>query len=102
MVQMKEQIIEAAQSQLQRGGYDTLNFGDIAKELGITRANIHYHFNDKKSLAMAATERYVEQTEQLTNSLTEQYQDDIIAFADALETMMRGHYAKEGAVEMSI
>ncbi len=42
-----------------RGGYSKLNFATIAKELNTTRANLHYHFKNKETLAIEVTRRYV-------------------------------------------
>jgi len=43
-----------------RGGYDGFSFGDIAAELGITRANIHYHFGSKRQLMARLIDGFVD------------------------------------------
>ncbi|MEO8882488.1 MAG: TetR/AcrR family transcriptional regulator [Devosia sp.] len=43
-------------------GYRGMNFGEIAAQLGITRANIHYHFGSKAALIDDVLADYVEAT----------------------------------------
>ena len=62
---LREDILEKAICQLRRGGYSQLNFASLSKELGTTRANIHYHFSNKENLAKEALETYREM-DQLT------------------------------------
>src|SRR5579875_4107366 len=42
-----------------RRGYEGFSFRDIAEALGITRANIHYHFGSKSSLMTALIDDFV-------------------------------------------
>jgi AcrR family transcriptional regulator len=55
---MKDAILKLAEAQLMTGGYGKLNFGQIATALDTTRANLHYHFKNKESLAIAVTEDF--------------------------------------------
>jgi TetR/AcrR family transcriptional repressor of nem operon len=43
---------------LQVRGYNGFSYGDIAAELGITRAALHYHFAGKAELGQSLIERY--------------------------------------------
>jgi TetR/AcrR family transcriptional repressor of nem operon len=43
---------------LQVRGYNGFSYGDVAGELGITRAALHYHFKGKAELGQALIERY--------------------------------------------
>jgi AcrR family transcriptional regulator len=56
---MKERIKAVAKDLLTRNGYRGTSFADIAKPLGITNANIHYHFGTKQRLVEAAVKDYV-------------------------------------------
>lgn len=56
---MKERIKRVATDLLIRKGYRGASFADIAKPLGITTANIHYHFGNKQRLVEAAVKDYV-------------------------------------------
>jgi TetR/AcrR family transcriptional repressor of nem operon len=51
-------ILDAAERMLQVRGYNGFSYGDVAQELGITRAALHYHFKGKAELGEALVERY--------------------------------------------
>ena len=51
-------ILDAAERLLQTRGYNGFTYGDVATELGITRAALHYHFPGKAELGQALIERY--------------------------------------------
>lgn len=56
----KEQILEIATKLIQEKGDLGWSYADIADEVGIKKASIHYHFPSKENLIEAATEKYVE------------------------------------------
>jgi TetR/AcrR family transcriptional regulator, transcriptional repressor for nem operon len=51
-------ILDVAERLLQVRGYNGFSYGDVATELGITRAALHYHFRGKAELGLALIERY--------------------------------------------
>jgi TetR/AcrR family transcriptional regulator, transcriptional repressor for nem operon len=51
-------ILDVAERLLQVRGYNNFSYGDIAGELRITRAALHYHFPGKAELGQALIERY--------------------------------------------
>jgi TetR/AcrR family transcriptional repressor of nem operon len=51
-------ILDVAEQLVQVRGYNGFSYGDIATELGITRAALHYHFAGKAELGQALIERY--------------------------------------------
>ncbi|MGH1485764.1 MAG: TetR/AcrR family transcriptional regulator [Cellvibrionaceae bacterium] len=53
-------IIESAENQARSGGYNAFSFREIAKDIGIKSASIHYHFPTKADLAAALAKRYTE------------------------------------------
>jgi TetR/AcrR family transcriptional repressor of nem operon len=59
---MRERISSLALDLLIQHGYRGVSFGVLAKLLGTTRANIHYHFGNKESLVEEVLENYVETT----------------------------------------
>ncbi len=59
---MRSQIKQVATELLITHGVRGLRFGDIAERLGITRANIHYHFGTKRNLVEEAIEEYLDGT----------------------------------------
>ena len=60
MSEMKEAILAAARLRAQAHGYTGLNFRDLADEVGIKSASLHYHFATKADLGAAVAKRYRE------------------------------------------
>ena len=56
----REAILEAAKRTAQAHGYSGLNFRELAAEVGIKGASIHYHFPTKADLGAAVAKRYWE------------------------------------------
>jgi len=55
-----EQILDLAETLIQTRGYSAFSYQDIADELGIRKASIHYHFATKADLGVAVVDRYAE------------------------------------------
>ena len=53
-----ERILDVAARLVQMRGFNSVSYADIATELGITRASIHYHFARKADLGQAMISRY--------------------------------------------
>jgi TetR/AcrR family transcriptional repressor of nem operon len=53
-------ILDVAERMLQERGYNGFSYGDVAGELGITRAALHYHYKGKAELGQALIERYAD------------------------------------------
>jgi len=58
----KEAILSAARNAAQAHGYGGLNFRDLAADVGIKAASIHYYFPSKADLGAAVARRYWEDT----------------------------------------
>lgn len=58
----KEAILSAARKAAQAYGYGGLNFRDLAADVGIKAASIHYYFPSKADLGAAVARRYWEDT----------------------------------------
>jgi TetR/AcrR family transcriptional regulator, transcriptional repressor for nem operon len=56
MENRKTQIIEIALKLIQQKGYVAFSYDDISKQLNVTKASIHYHFEKKEDLGVAAAE----------------------------------------------
>ena len=55
-----EQILDVAETFDSDASYSAFSYQDIADELGIRKASIHYHFASKAGLGAAVVNRYVE------------------------------------------
>lgn len=56
---MREAILDAAESRMRQGGYHGFSFRDLAADVGVKSASVHYHFPTKADLGAAAAERYL-------------------------------------------
>jgi TetR/AcrR family transcriptional repressor of nem operon len=56
----RETIMQAAQAVVQARGYNALSFRELAKEVGIKSASIHYYFPTKGDLGAALAQRYTD------------------------------------------
>jgi TetR/AcrR family transcriptional repressor of nem operon len=55
-----ERILDAAERLVQQRGFNGFSYADIATELGITKASLHYHYPSKAELGQALISRYSE------------------------------------------
>jgi AcrR family transcriptional regulator len=81
----RQAIIDCALDLLVRHGYRGASFGDIAAVLGMTRANIHYHFGSKQALVEAVLADYVSAT---LAALRDIWQDRNLGFPERVEQML--------------
>jgi TetR/AcrR family transcriptional repressor of nem operon len=51
-------ILDSAERLVQGRGFNGFSYADVAAELGITKASLHYHFAGKAELGRALIERY--------------------------------------------
>src|SRR5271154_7619977 len=56
----REAIMAVARKTVQAHGYNRLSFRELAKEVGVRSASIHYHFPTKGDLGAALARRYTE------------------------------------------
>jgi TetR/AcrR family transcriptional repressor of nem operon len=55
-----ERILDIAERLVQTRGFNNFSYADIATELGVTKASLHYHFPGKAELGQALITRYAE------------------------------------------
>lgn len=53
-----DRILDVAQRLVQQRGFNGFSYADVAQELGITTASLHYHFAGKAELGEALVARY--------------------------------------------
>jgi TetR/AcrR family transcriptional repressor of nem operon len=56
--QTADRVLDSAERLVQERGFNGFSYADIAAELGITKASLHYHFRGKAELGEALIERY--------------------------------------------
>jgi TetR/AcrR family transcriptional regulator, transcriptional repressor for nem operon len=52
------EILEAAEIRIRRGGFEAVSYRDLAADVGIKAASVHYHFPQKALLGAAVVDRY--------------------------------------------
>ncbi|MDQ3319012.1 MAG: TetR/AcrR family transcriptional regulator [Actinomycetota bacterium] len=57
-VDTASRILDIAERLVQRKGFNAFSYADVASELGITKASLHYHFSGKAELGEALIGRY--------------------------------------------
>src|SRR3954454_13730435 len=55
-----ERILDSAERLVQSRGFNGFSYADVAAELGVTKASLHYHFPSKAELGEALISRYTE------------------------------------------
>jgi TetR/AcrR family transcriptional repressor of nem operon len=55
-----QRILDAAEQLAQRRGFNGFSYADIAEQLAVTKASIHYHFPSKADLGVRLIARYHE------------------------------------------
>lgn len=61
MKNKKEEILQAAEEEFARNGYEGANISRIAKQVGVTHVLLYYHFQNKENLFAEVLQRKIEQ-----------------------------------------
>ena len=88
MNETAKKITDIAERMIRDGGYHSFSFRQIADELEVKSASIHYHFPTKEALGELVTKRY---TENFLASLgrPEEHKDPIGFYISAFETALK-------------
>jgi TetR/AcrR family transcriptional repressor of nem operon len=88
-----ERILDSAERLVQTRGFNNFSYADIAAELGMTKASLHYHFSGKAELGYALISRYSERFSAALSRI-EQYNspvpEKLEAYADLYAEVLRG------------
>lgn len=85
------QILDVAEAHIQRRGYNAVSYGDLADELDLTTAAIHYHFPSKADLGQALVRRYRHGSLQKRAAFDEQHaalRQRLLAYVDLFSGIM--------------
>jgi TetR/AcrR family transcriptional regulator, transcriptional repressor for nem operon len=64
------QVLDVAERLIQTRGFNGFSYADVAAEVGITKASLHYHFPSKADLGLSLVHRYQETFEEALAELT--------------------------------
>lgn len=67
---MRDRILDAAERRARAGGYHAFSFREIAADVGIKSASVHYHFPTKAALGAAMAQRYAKRALEAIGSPT--------------------------------
>ncbi len=56
----KQALLKAAESKVRQGGYSNFSFRELAAEVGIKSASVHYHFPTKADLGAELAKQYTD------------------------------------------
>ena len=70
-------ILDVAERLVQLRGFNGFSYADIAAELHITKASLHYHYAGKAELGRALIERYAERFTAALKAIDQQESDPI-------------------------
>ncbi len=88
-----ERILDIAERLVQTRGFNSFSYADIAAELGITRASLHYHFPGKAELGEALISRYAERFYEALRQIDREAPDaraKLEAYAELYAEVLRG------------
>jgi TetR/AcrR family transcriptional repressor of nem operon len=88
-----ERILDIAERLVQTRGFNNFSYADIASELGITTASLHYHFPGKAELGQALITRYAQRFSQALSQIEEDQRDaraKLHAYASLYADVLRG------------
>lgn len=71
----REKIMSVARKTVQAHGYNALSFRDLAAEVGIKSASVHYHFPTKGDLGAELARRYTDDGRAYLAELMSSYKD---------------------------
>ena len=92
MTETIERLLDATENSMRLRGYHAVSFRDLADELGIKSASVHYYFRKKEDLGIAVVERY---SGRFFDALTERAADaanskeQIVAFCGNYQTALK-------------
>ena len=88
-----ERILDIAERLVQTRGFNSFSYADIATELGITTASLHYHFPGKAELGQALISRYAERFAEALDRIDRDQADartKLEAYAGLYADVLRG------------
>jgi TetR/AcrR family transcriptional repressor of nem operon len=86
-------ILDSAERLVQVRGFNAFSYADVAGELGITTASLHYHFPGKAELGQALIVRYAERFDDALDEIDRTVEGapaKLRAYADLYAEALRG------------
>jgi len=93
-VETAERALDISERLVQVRGFNGFSYADIAAELGVTKAALHYHFSGKAELGEALIDRYTSRFVAALDAIDAQPLDapgKLAAYADIYLGVLRRH-----------
>jgi TetR/AcrR family transcriptional repressor of nem operon len=87
-----ERVLDIAERLVQVRGFSNFSYADIATELGITKASLHYHYPGKAELGQALITRYAGRFNQALDEIDRDMPNaraKLVAYADLYAGVLR-------------
>ncbi len=78
MKDTRKELIELGERYLLLNGLDGFSFHDLARDVGIKSAGVHYHFPTKNDLSIALIQHHSQILKQLIDKNKEQKEEDML------------------------
>jgi|ERR1700722_3147530 len=91
-IQTSTQILDVAEQLVQIRGFNAFSYADVASELRITKAALHYHFATKAELGEALVTRYAARFAEALGAVEMRFADaptQLEAYVDLYLTVLR-------------
>jgi TetR/AcrR family transcriptional regulator, transcriptional repressor for nem operon len=91
-VDTRSAILDVAERLVQRQGFNGFSYADVASELGITKAALHYHFPGKAELGESLIRRYAARFCETLKSIDARdgaAPDKLLAYIDIYRAVLR-------------
>ena len=88
-----ERILDIAERLVQVRGFNNFSYADLATELGVTKASLHYHYPGKAELGQALITRYSERFSEALDQIDRDLSDapaKLEAYTNLYAEVLRG------------
>jgi TetR/AcrR family transcriptional regulator, transcriptional repressor for nem operon len=89
---IKNAILDSAEKRMREGGFHACSFREVAADVGIRSASVHYHFPTKADLAASLIARYEAKVLALIGDPEDER--DLISKLDAMRAALRSGLAR--------
>lgn len=89
MLGTEQAILDAAERRIRGGGYNGFSFRDLAEDVGVKSASVHYHFPTKTDLVVAVARRYSERFYEAVEALKSDGSSPIDAWRGVFREALR-------------
>jgi TetR/AcrR family transcriptional repressor of nem operon len=89
----RQRILDSAEQLVRERGFNGFSYADVAGELQITKASLHYHFSGKAELGLALITRYAQRFAQALEEIDrtgEEAPTKLTAYANVYGDALRG------------